>query len=105
MVDGVVLAPFDEPEQVRELQRDQPVVGHQLAQASGEVDDVGHVREHVVRHHQVGPTVRTGDLPPALLPRKRTTVRTPRRSAAAATFAAGSTPSTGTPRGNRCWSR
>ena len=66
MVDGVVLPPLDQPEQVRELQRDQAVVLDELAQAGREAPDVRHVREDVVPGHQVGPAVLFGDLPAGL---------------------------------------
>ena len=62
VVDRVVLASLDQPEQVRELQRDQAVVLDQRAQPGGEILDVRHVGEHVVRRHQVGPAVGRGDV-------------------------------------------
>ena len=39
-----------------------PVVLDQRAQSGREAPDVGHVGEHVVRGHQVGPAVGAGDL-------------------------------------------
>ena len=66
MIDGVVLPPFDQPEQMRELQRDQAVVLDQRAQAGREAPDVRHVGEDVVPGHQVGPAVLLGDLPAGL---------------------------------------
>ncbi|GAA1988167.1 hypothetical protein GCM10009718_27160 [Isoptericola halotolerans] len=63
VVDGVVLVALDEAEQVRDLDAHPALVGDQRAQAVGEVDDVGHVGEHVVRHDQVGRTVGGTDRP------------------------------------------
>ena len=54
VVDRVVLVALDEPQQVRDLDADRAVVGDERAQALGEVDDVGHVGEHVVRDDEVG---------------------------------------------------
>ena len=62
MVDGVVLAPLDQPEQVRELQRDRALVLDQSAQARREAADVGHVGKDVVPRHQVGPAVPPRDI-------------------------------------------
>ena len=53
VVDRVVLPALDQPEQVRELQRDQPAVLDQRAQPGGEPADVRDVGEHVVSGHQV----------------------------------------------------
>ena len=63
VIDGVVLPPFDEAKQMRELQRDQARVLDQCAQAGREAPDIGHVGEYVVSGHQVGPPVLFGDLP------------------------------------------
>ena len=67
MVDRVVLVALDQAQQVRDLDGQRAVVGEQLAQAAREVDDVGHVREDVVRDHEVGPAVPGGDVGPGLL--------------------------------------
>ena len=62
VVDRVVLPAFDQPEQVREFQRDQAVVLDQRTQAGRETPDVGYMGEDVVRRHQVGPAVLLSDL-------------------------------------------
>ena len=61
MVDRVVLPPLDQPEQVRELQGNQPRVLDQRAQPRGEPADVRHVREDVVGGDQVRLAVLGGD--------------------------------------------
>ena len=79
VVDRVVLAALDQPQQVRELERDQPVrLDQQRRQPGGEADEVGDVGVHVVAGHQVGAAVLGGERrrrSPA--PRKCTSVRMP----------------------------
>ena len=57
VVDRVVLAPLDQPQQVRELQGHQAGVLDQRAQSGREAEDIGDVREDVVRGDEVGPAV------------------------------------------------
>ena len=66
MIDRVVLSALDQPEQVRELQRDHALVLDQRAQPGREATDVRHVGEDVVRGHEVGPAVPLRDLAPGL---------------------------------------
>jgi hypothetical protein len=61
VVDRVVLPALDQPQQVWELKRHGPGVGSERPQSADEVEQVGHVREHVVGHHEVGRPVPLGD--------------------------------------------
>ena len=70
MVDRVVLPPLDQPEQVREFQRDQAVVFDQRAQACRETHDVRHMSEDIVRGHQVSPAIPVSDLQAGLGPQE-----------------------------------
>jgi len=63
------------------------------------------VGEHVVAEQQVGREPRAARSSAVSRPKKRTSVGIPAASAAAATLAAGSTPSTGTPRATKWRSR
>lgn len=70
VVDGVVLPALDQPQQVRELQRDQPGRLHQRGQPGGEPDQVRHVGVDVVAGDQVGPAVPGGQLGAGLGPQE-----------------------------------
>ena len=99
VIDGVELTPLHQTKQMRELEGDQARVLHQCPQTCREVPDVGDVSEHVVRDDQIGPSVRARRCRyPWSRRGTRTTVRMPRDWATSATFFAGSTPRTGTPR-------
>ena len=75
MIDRVVLPPLDQPKQMRELQRDQARVLDQGAQARREAPDIRHMREDIVRGHQVGPPVLGRRSPgPVSAPRNWTSV-------------------------------
>ncbi len=54
MVDRVPLFVLDQAQQVGELHRHHPSALEQQLDAAHEVVDVGHVRQHVVGHHEVG---------------------------------------------------
>ncbi len=68
VIDRVELPLLDEPQQVRKLQRDEPGVLDQRAQAGGEAADIRHMREHVVACDQVRPAVPLGNLAPRAWP-------------------------------------
>ena len=85
--------------------RQPAVVGQQPAQARGEPDEVGNVRVDVVGDHQVGRPVLGAHVRAGLRREERGESGIPRSRAASATFAAGSTPSTGCPRATTCCSR
>ena len=70
MIDGVVLPPLDEAEQMREFQRDQARILDQRAQAGRESPDIRHMSEYVVPGYQVGPPILLSDLPAGLGPQK-----------------------------------
>ncbi len=53
VVDGVELSPPDQLEDVRHLDAHRAAWRQHRGQPGGEVVQVGHVRQHVVRHHQV----------------------------------------------------
>src|SRR5918993_1999891 len=67
VVDRVVLAALDEPQQMWNLDADPALAGNQGAQPAGEVHDVGDVRDDIVGYHEVGRTVLAGDLASGLL--------------------------------------
>jgi hypothetical protein len=77
-----------------------------ILQAADEVVDVGHLGEHVVRDDQVGlPVARRRGLGRGRAEELDDSVGTPRSSAAFATLAAGSIPSTGMPFSTKYWRR
>src|SRR5829696_6791442 len=53
VIDGVVLVALDEPQQVRNLDAHIAAIGYKSAQSLAEVDDVRHVGEDVVGHHEI----------------------------------------------------
>ena len=82
------------------------IVGQQRGDPVDEAGEVRDVAEHVdgddhVRSLPVRPKV-CGNV---IVEEFRMSVGMPRASATAATFSAGSMPSTGTPRRRKCWSR
>ena len=105
VVDRVELVALDQAQQVRHLDRRDPLRRQHDRDPADEVVQIRHVSHHVVGDEQVrGPPL--GDQPAARSrPKNSTTVSIPCSRAASATFAAGSIPSAGMPRAITCCSR
>src|SRR4051794_12567279 len=97
VVDGVELAALDQLLDRRVLDRRDPVVGQELAQAGDEPVQVGRVRHDVVGDDHVAGRRSARSRRARSSPKNSRTVGTPAASAASAWSGAGSTPSTGTP--------
>ena len=105
VVDGVELVLGDQAQEVRELQRRHTVRFQDRRNAFDEIVQCGHVSQHVIGDDQIGGLARCQLRGPAPSSKNATSVRIPFFSASAATFAAGSMPSTGIPFATKCCSR
>ena len=111
VVDRVELVARDEPQQVRELERDHAAAARAGSSARDEVVEIGDVGQHVVADEQVGRACpRRRAARRGVAPKNRQWSARPSATAALATLAAGSMPSTGRPRrrstgagSRRCW--
>ena len=106
VVDRVVLEAVEQLQQVRELERRRTLVAEDDLHPRDEVVQIRHLGEHVVADDEARPAAfRQRAARAVSRPKNSTSVGTPRSSAAAATFAAGSIPRIGTPVPTKCWSR